>query len=384
MNKNRLRIAIQSSTALAVFAMAGQAVAIDLDPADYDATLYGFARVAASYDLDENISSGGQSGSLGAINTSGTDGAQGHFGMDANTSRLGVSVMSPEGVKTVVEFDFDNNNSLVPRLRLAYGEYKGVMIGQNWSNFLSFLGNSSTLDFDSLPGTGGTVNRVPQIRYTTGPLSFSIEETLGNLVNNDLGGPSSTSQSTPAFTARLQDSAGGLSYATAVMAKQITVDDGTTDDSAMGYGAFVSGRLAVTDMLTLKAAINYTDGAAAYIYRNGSNGFFGLDAYTKDASGDLETVETVGGTLGVAMNLGGGRSVNLGYGVAQQDLDDAADAGAGVGGDSEMNSMLAANYQWSPVANVKMGVEVAHLERENQDGSDGEANRVMFLAQYNF
>ncbi|SFR60015.1 hypothetical protein SAMN04488073_3253 [Marinobacter gudaonensis] len=384
MKMKKLKSGMKAAISMSILSVAGHAGAVELNAGDYNVNLYGFARVAASYDLDENIASGGQSGSIGAVNTSGSDGASGHFGMDANTSRLGLSVESPEGVKTVVELDFDNNDTLVPRLRHAYGEYNGVLIGQYWSNYLSFFGNSSTLDFDSLPGTGGTVNRVPQIRYTSGPLSFSIEEQLGGLVNNDLGGPGNVTKSTPTVTARFQDSMGGMSYAAGAMAKQITVDDGTVDDSAFGYGAFVSGNIAVTESLTLRAAINYTDGAAAYIYRTGSNGFFGLDAYTTSASGDLETIESVGGTFGASLNLGGGSSVNVGYGIAEQDLDEAAAAGAAVGGESERNSMLAANYQWSPVAKVKMGVEYARISKENQDGSDGDANRVMFLAQYSF
>ena len=52
--------------------------------------------------------------------------------MDANTSRVGLSVVNPEGVKVVVEFDFSNSASLDPRLRHAYGEYNNVRIGRYW------------------------------------------------------------------------------------------------------------------------------------------------------------------------------------------------------------------------------------------------------------
>ena len=43
-----------------------------------------------------------------------------------------------------------------------------------------------------------------------------------------------------------------------------------------------------------------------------------------------------------------------------------------------------ANYQWTPVNNVMMGVEYQLLDRENVDGTDGDASRILFAAQYNF
>lgn len=383
MQSNKLRMAIRSTAAVAILGVASQVNAVELDTGDVTTNLYGFARVAASYDIDENIATGGQSGSFASI-TGGDNEPEGHFGMDANTSRLGLSVVSPEGVKGVVEFDFDRDDSLTPRLRLAYGEYNGLMVGQNWTNFLSFNGNTSTLDFDSLPGTGGAVGRTPQIRYTTGPFSFSAEQEIANVVAGTGGtARTDTKQGLPVFTARLQDSQGGLSYAAAVLARQIMVDDGTNDDSAMGYGMFVSARFAVSDMVTLQGALNYTDGAAAYVYRTGNNGFWGYDAYT-DTSGDLETVESTGASIGAKFDLGGNRSVNIGYGMAQQDLDDGVAAGSIAGSDAETNSMATLNYQWKPASSINMGVEYARLETENQNGSDGEANRLMFLAQYSF
>lgn len=275
--------------------------------------------------------------------------------------------------------DFDNNDTLEPRLRHAYGEYKNILIGQSWSNYNSFVGNTSGLDFDGVPGLAGTQGRTGQIRYTTGPFSFSVEEPANSLSNN------SAKDSTPALTAKLEDSAGGFSYAAAAMVKQTSYDNaasGGDDDSAISFASFLAGKIALSDMFSIQGAINYGDGAKGYVWRAGGN--YGLQDGYVDANGDLETFKSWGGALGASMNLGGGSSVNLGYGMASVDIDDAVDAGVLNADTQDTNSMAFLNYQWSPAKKVKMGVEYAYLQTETQGGDDGDANRLMFLAQYNF
>jgi hypothetical protein len=368
-----------------MFGIAGQASAIELNPGDWKVDLYGFARVAAAYDIDEDIADGGRAGDFENITTDGSDTSDGHFGADATGSRIGLTTTSPEGVKVLVEFDFDNNGTLEPRLRRAFGEYKGVLIGQEWSNFNSFVGNPSILDWDSLPGRAGLQGRITQARYTNGPLSFSVEDdtsSSGNQTNiaNAVGDKSSL----PVFTARLEDKAGGLSYSVAGLLKQIAYEDtapGGDDESALGFAVFAAGRIAVTDMLTVMGSVSFADGASNYIYRSGEN-FGGFEGYA-ETNGDLETIETYGANIGAGLNLGGGRSINIGYGTTMKDLDDAVDAGLS-GATAESNTMVAVNYQWKPVERVNMGVEFARLSTENQNNDDGDANRVMFVGQYNF
>ena len=380
MQNNKLRMAIRATAAATIFSLAGQAGAVELNTGDYETNLYGFARIVAAYDVDENISNGGRAGNFSAITKGDADTADGHFGMDANTSRVGLSVVNPNGLKTVVEFDFDNSAGLDPRLRHAYGEYNNVRIGRYWSNYNSWVGNTANLDFDSVPGLAGAQDRTEQITYMSGPLSFSLENPInyGGVANS--GGTAITSS--PALTAKLEDSQGGFSYAAAVMAKQTGYDTGTADDSAIGYGAFLAGKIAITDMISIQGAINYADGANAYVYRAGSS-FAGADAYV-DANGDLETIEAVGGALGASFGLGGGRSVNAGYGTSMSDLDDAVQSGAMLASATESNTTMYINYMWSPAESVSMGVQFENLETEAQGGADGDANRIMYLAQYNF
>lgn len=377
MQSNKLRLAIRATAAAAVLGVAGQAGAVSFTAGDYDMAVYGYARLNASYDIDSNQALSTRSGSYAGL-AGNDDAAEGHFGADAFQSRIGVKATSPEGVMVNVEGDFRGGGGGSLRLRHAYGSYMNVLAGQTWSNFTSFVGNTSTLDFDSLPGNAGLQSRSTQIRYTSGPMSFSLEQPNSSFVQAGVA----EKDSMPALTARLEDSAGGLAYSAAVLAHQVGYDDGTDDESSFGFGAFLSAKMSVTDMITIQGNVSYSDGANSYLYRSGEN--FGAASAYVDADGDVETISGYGATIGTGINLGGGRSINIGYGMVEVDWDDAEDDGVAVADQSETNSAVMANYKWSPVKNVMMGVEYQFLSRENVDGTDGDASRILFASQYNF
>ncbi|MGB1950174.1 MAG: DcaP family trimeric outer membrane transporter [Marinobacter sp.] len=394
MQSNKLRMAIRATAAVAVLGVAGQASAVNFNAGDYELNLYGYGRLNASYDIDSNQALSTRSGSFEDL-AGNDDAADGHFGADAFQSRIGLTTMTPEGVKINVEGDFRGGGGGTLRLRHAYGEYNGVLMGQTWSNFNSFVGNTATLDFDSLPGLAGLQNRVAQARYTSGPLSISLEDPQNTIVGaglDDDGDPAVLAvdgkDSLPAFTARLEDAAGGLSYSAAILAHQVGYDTGADDESTFGFATFIAAKMALTDMITIQGTLSYSDGANSYLYRSGEN--FGAASAYVDPTGDVEALSGYGGSIGAGINLGGGRSVNIGYGLVEVDWDDAEDdaATAGfagvVGSQSETNSAIMANYQWTPVQNVMMGVEYQFLQRDNVDGTDGDANRILFAAQYNF
>jgi hypothetical protein len=375
MQNNKLRMAIRATAAVAVMGVASQAGAVNLSVGDdVEASLYGYARLNMTYDLNDNRAVSTRAGSFSPAN----EDIEGHFGADVQQSRLGIKVNHASGVAITVEGDFRGSGSGPGSLRMrhAYGEYKGLMAGRNWSNYNSFVGYTPTLDFDSLAGTSGSQDRAEQIRYTTGPMSFSIEDPSSQIILDGTGRTSA-----PALTARHEDSAGGISYTAAALVSQVTSDDGNNDDSAMGYAVFGAASLNLSDMLTVRAGINLTDGANGYLWRSGSN-YYGASAYMD--GNNIETIAGYGGSVGVSMALGGGSSINVGYGMTTLDLDDAIAAGAATNATPETNQNALVNYQWTPVKNVMMGVEYAYLDQETAGGNSSDANRVMFAAQYSF
>ncbi|WP_203143127.1 DcaP family trimeric outer membrane transporter [Marinobacter mangrovi] len=380
MNRNKITIAVQATTAAMVLGLASQASAIELNPGSIDAELYGYARMNAVYDIDEDIGISTQAGSFDKVNTGAAEDNEvtGHFDADAVQSRLGVKVTTEQGVKVVVEGDFRGNGGGDLRLRHAYGEYMGVLLGQTWSNFNSFVGNTSVLDFDALAGNAGLQGRVTQARYTTGPLSVSLEDNVTSVLNEPAD---SEKNSLPTLTARFENSSGPLSLSAAALMHQVEYDTGTQDDQAIGYAVFGAAKFAVTDTVSIQGAVTYSDGANSYLYRSGDN-FGAADAYVK-GNGDLDTITGYGGTIGVGVDVGPG-SINAGYGWVTNDWDDAEDDGVDVADEHETNSNAMLNYMWSPVKNVTMGVEYAYFMVDKQNGDDGDASRIMFAGQYNF
>lgn len=376
MHNNKLKRLMLASTTAALLGAGVNASAFSLSTDTVDASLYGYLRLNASYDFDQNIASPARTGQFSGLGPAGED-VKGHFGASAHQSRIGLRVNTQTGMKFNIEGDFRGANGTF-RVRHAYGEYKGFLAGQTWTNFLSFRGFTPSLDVDSHPGVAGFIGRVGQVRYTTGGFSIAAEENRAAVV-----GSSDVRRGLPTFTARFEESLGGLNYALGGLLQEVTVDDGSIDESELGYIMFVGASWPVTSKLTLHAAANYSDGANMYLYRSGEN-FGGEDGYF-DGTG-ITTIKGYSGTLGASFDVATDRKINLAYGMTELDWDDALDdlGAATIGGKSERNEKAMINYQWFPVSNVMVGVEFAHLRRENVDGNSYDANRLMFAAQFSF
>ena len=121
--------------------------------------------------------------------------------MTARTSRVGLTTSTPIGARALtvrVEGDFNNpsafNFSTEPttngvgfRLRHAYGEYGGVLVGQTWSNWVDLGSLPDTVDFNGHGGFGAM--RTPQVRFTLpvakGGLSLSLENPQSLVWNSE-------------------------------------------------------------------------------------------------------------------------------------------------------------------------------------------------------
>jgi hypothetical protein len=126
----------------------------------------------------------------------------GVFTMSPQQSRLNVETRTPTAwgeSRTFMEFDWSGSNgfvplsaqqsggdSLVPRLRFAYGTLGGFLAGQAISNFSDADADTESMEFGGSAGSTGGY-RVPQVRYTiAGPygsaFSFSAEQPTSSMI----------------------------------------------------------------------------------------------------------------------------------------------------------------------------------------------------------
>ena len=95
-------------------------------------------------------------------------------------SQLGLEIRENSELSAYVEIDFFGpNNTTAPRFRKGYIQWKGLLIGQTWSNFADIDIFPNIFDF---AGPNGTLfTRLFQIRYSAklsdkGNISFSLED----------------------------------------------------------------------------------------------------------------------------------------------------------------------------------------------------------------
>jgi hypothetical protein len=164
----------------------------------------------------------GQLESAPLPNTAARARSNGIFQMVPRESKIGFETRTPTPLgeaRTLMEFDWNGggsyapggsvthvSDSLVPRLRYAYGTLGGLLAGQATSNFSDPDANPNVIDFGGDAGTPGVV-RVPQLRYTM-PVwwgaSFSVSAeapetdlaTGSGLISSDTGAPQTATGST--------------------------------------------------------------------------------------------------------------------------------------------------------------------------------------------
>lgn len=375
---NKLKTASVISASALALAVSAASHAFEIQAGDTTANIYGFAKLDMIYDVDANL---GNAVNRNAIRLDGVDGSDGHTTMHAQQSRFGIRTSTPSGgssLNTMVEGDFWGSTF---RLRHAYGEWNGLLAGQTATNFGGFLGMTPTIDFNGQPGQAN-VGRQAQLRYTVEGFSVALEDpaSIGSADLEASGDNQAMKQSLPHLTLRYQHSAGDVNVAASGVLRQIGYYDAADDSDrrSTGWGVNLEASAKVASTVTLRGAITHGDGLGSYLYLNPQN----APAYI-DADGSVETLKATGGSAGISVAAGQG-NVNLAYGIARVDLDDAVDAGAILETANERFEGVFLNYIWSPIRNVSYGIEAGYHSRKQANGDSGDAVRLQGMVMYTF
>lgn len=369
-----------SASALAL-AVASGSHAVDFEVGDTTASVYGYAKLDIIHDVDADM---GNAVAHSAIRLDGQNGSEGHTDFHAKQSRIGFKTSTPMSgstLNTTIEGDFYGAGNDTLRLRHAFGEWKGVLAGQTWTNFGGFIGMTPLIDFTGQPGQAN-ISRQTQLRYTTGSFSVALEDpgTIGsNIDSGRLNVNDNVKSSLPDLTMRYHANAGNVNYGASAVLRQLEYYTSArdSDESAFGWGINLEASVKATDGITFRGAFTHGDGLGGYLY--GSPGQAGYI----DNNGNVDGIKGTGGTFGMSVAAGSG-NVNLAYGIATADLDDAVDEGAISSTSTDKVESIYLNYIWSPADRISYGIEAGYHTRDTYDGADGDAVRLQGMAMYSF
>jgi outer membrane DcaP-like protein len=234
--------------------------------------------------------------------------------LTARTSRFGIqtstpTALGPVGVKIEGDFNGPNGfqsetftNSVVFRLRHAYGTVGGFLAGQTWTTFIDLAAYPDVVDFNG-PGTIALV-RNPMLRYTmpVGPatLTLAAENARGSQFAGD-----AKFQTVPDFHANLgfTGSWGTVSLrgVTQYYRQAFTDAAGKTLDrdpaSKFAFAGAASGSLKLGGD-TLVWQFSGGPGIGRYMLNALGTGASGAGGYTVDAAGDMQLWTVYGAHAG--------------------------------------------------------------------------------------
>jgi len=294
---------------------------------------------------------------------------KGRTKLTAETSRLGFETSTPTGVgtfNTKLEMDFysyggDNRNRL--RVRHAYGEYAGWLIGQTWSTFMDLDNLPETVDYNG--PIGSPFSRRTMIRYTYADPQARHKFTFALEDPEDQFGGGSANEKMPQLVARFDKS---FDWG-AVNARVLAHEKRSVSQTKRGYGIGVGGSYKLTDKDLLMGQYTRVDGDVDQLY--GSNGY-AIDAVTGAISFDKNQGLVLGYAKTFSDQLRGSVVLGLNRGKTAQAADNRTLRQFHVG------------LIYSPLKNVELGSELVLGERRNFNDEKGTLSRFDLMGRYSF
>ena len=313
------------------------------------------------------------------------EGQNRNFDMHARQSRFNLGTeteIDGHKLSTFFEMDFmthaDGNervsNSYSPRMRHAFFKYDNWLFGQTWTTFQNLTVLPETADFIGNTDFGIFV-RQAQIRYTSGPWQFAIENPE-TTVTNSVGGRIVTDDNElPDFVGRYNYSSGSLSLTFAVLARQLTYNDGNDiDSSTTALGLSASGKYTFGSGDDIRFGVNTGSGMGRYIGLNVANGA----AITSD--NELEAIDSTATYIAFRHLWNSKLRSNITY--SQISIDHDTDL-TSTDVTAETASMMV-NLMYSPTSKLTFGGEFAMVARELESDVKGKANRLQFFGKLAF
>jgi hypothetical protein len=303
--------------------------------------------------------------------------------ISARASRLNIEFRTPSGEKELRAFfegDFSGDSNLF-RLRHAYAQYLGIIVGQTWSTFSDPEVLHEDLDFEGV--SSENVIRQPLVRYWWRPhpkmrAAGAIETPAVSITGGE------GVNLVPDIIARLywEHVAGGHLQAASVL-RQIRGEAVAGDvHSDWAYGGSLSGVLPIHEWnLQDRFMFQVNGGAGIARYINDLESLGGQDAVFDSTTGDLEALPTLGWYAAYehtwkkweSTEVRSLRSTALWSFVRVFNLDFQPDDAY------KRTNRFAFNIVYSPLTRVDAGVQYVYGRRTNKNEESGTAEQVQFV-----
>ena len=297
---------------------------------------------------------------------------EGKTAMTAQTSRFGFETSTPTAlgpVHTQLEGDFYaycgsecNRDRL--RVRHAYGEYAGFLIGKTWSTFMDLDDGPETVDFNG--PVGQPFSRPVQIRYTYNlPSGESFKVALEN--------PSDGAKRPNLVLAASKSFDWGGAFNVRFVSHEQRSGDISKNGSGYGFG----GSYKLTDTLTVMGQYAAVDGDNDNALMMGAN-------YPDSSTGAMLLDKSRGSVLGLTNTFNSQWRSTLSYGSVESQIN-AAEPYAALGwpGNKSLKQWHL-NFFYTPIKNVDLGAEYIGGQRTTFDGQTGDLSRFNLLGRYSF
>jgi hypothetical protein len=313
----------------------------------------------------------------------------------ANTSRFNFEMRTPTGagqLRTFIEGDFFGSNDsgarLNFRLRHAYAQFHGFIIGQTWSTFSDPAANHQDMDFEGI--NGENVIRQAQIRYTAQVTPDVSLAAAAETPEVSLTGGQGVNV-VPDVVGRVVWTFKEIGHLqSAIVLRQIRGEPDpplTGSESAYAWGASLSGVVPfrffdLTDRFIFQ--LNAGRGIARYI--NDLQSLGGQDAVFNPADGTLHPLRAMGWYLDYEHQWNAWeatrkyklRSSLIWSFVNVDNLDFQLPSAY------HQTNRYSVNVVFSPISRIDLGIEYIYGTRENNDGHTKSADQVQIVGIFRF
>jgi hypothetical protein len=322
-------------------------------------------------------------------------GKEPRFVLTAIPSKFNLDLRTPTGVgamRAFIEGDFAGSDRVF-RLRHAYGQWKGLVIGQTWSTFADPEAEPDGIDFEGLNAIA--LFRQPLVRYTHHfGERFSLATALENpapditnakgvsqvpdLVVRARWRPAERSRGLLGMNMFRQDAHVNLAF----LFRQIRgepLDQPNTTLSTSGFGAGLSGRLAAPwdDKGQVMFSAYAGSGIGRYITDLGT--LSGQDAFYDAATNTIDALPVFAWYLGYERRWDASLRSTFTYGTVVVDNIDAQPSDA-----FHLTNRWSMNLTWSPIPRLDLVGEFLFGNRTNKDGQRGGSSQLQLGTNFRF